>query len=68
MDGAAFEAKLQQLIDESTHEKKVLEISMKILPAHSANKFPLAFEQCCGSKPICLLATPEPPPKEESKR
>ena len=27
MDGAAFEAKLQQLIDESTHEKKVLEIS-----------------------------------------
>ena len=27
MDGAAFEAKLQQLIDESTHEKKVVEIS-----------------------------------------
>jgi hypothetical protein len=27
MDGAAFEAKLQQLIDQSTHEKKVVEIS-----------------------------------------
>jgi len=27
MDGAAFEAKLQQLIDESSHEKKVVEIS-----------------------------------------
>ncbi len=27
MDGAAFEAKLKQLIDESTHEKKVVEIS-----------------------------------------
>ena len=27
MDGAAFEAKLQQLIDDSTHEKKVVEIS-----------------------------------------
>ena len=27
MDGAAFEAKLQQLIDESTYEKKVVEIS-----------------------------------------
>ena len=27
MDGAAFEAKLQQLIDQSTHAKKVVEIS-----------------------------------------